>query len=308
VPEWLDHPGYVPSRDRLIVRFREKVPYFHHLRPVIFLCGGAGSKRRDAITAYIRHRFDDFFVFYAEEVWAKLGRAKGVNSLEMEHIVAELSDLVIIIVESGGTIAELGAFAGNPDLRKKLLPICDIAYKNDDSFINTGPLSWVDSESDFSPSVFCRFDLLLDAFAEVEERIERIPRRGRIAAETTVDVRQGAKRLLLLLSDIVGVIGPTTERQCRHFVDQIHGGTNRKRVKTLLGLGVSLGLFEAYEIDGEVFYFRALAAGNLEASQTARMFSLSSERARVLAAMQKIPASRSILDHIAQIRRLSRAS
>ena len=53
----------------------------------------------------------------------------------MEAKLAGLSDIVIIIVESPGTLAELGAFSLSDPLRKKLLPLLDKKYRTGQSFV-----------------------------------------------------------------------------------------------------------------------------------------------------------------------------
>src|SRR4029077_14833460 len=116
------------------------------------LCGAVNSPVRDRIAEYLRARTDTL-VFYADEVWARLARA-DLNALEMEDQLAGLADVVMIVVESPGTYCELGAFSLSPGLRKKLLPLIDARFKGSQSFINTGPVRWIDSESRYGPTIY----------------------------------------------------------------------------------------------------------------------------------------------------------
>ena len=62
------------------------------------------------------------------------------DSLTFEGILADISDEIIIIVESVGTFCELGAFSFSKDLVDKLYIINDEQHREDKSFINRGPI------------------------------------------------------------------------------------------------------------------------------------------------------------------------
>src|SRR5262245_41465696 len=106
---WLNHPRYVPVRDALISRLRAKIHLFRRTPPIVFLCGAHQSLRRDRIADYLR-RFTPALVFFADDVWLQIARTPDLNALQMESELAELADMVAIVVESPGTFTELGAF------------------------------------------------------------------------------------------------------------------------------------------------------------------------------------------------------
>lgn len=66
--------------------------------------------------------------------------SNGIDMLTFEELLAELSDSIIVIVESDGTKCELGAFTLNDRLCEKLIIINDEKYSNMNSFINHGPI------------------------------------------------------------------------------------------------------------------------------------------------------------------------
>lgn len=68
------------------------------------------------------------------------GDNERIDTLTFEELLAELSDEIIIIVESVGTICELGAFTVKEEYMKKLLVINDKNHREDKSFINEGPI------------------------------------------------------------------------------------------------------------------------------------------------------------------------
>lgn len=125
----------------------------------------------------------------------------------MESDLAALSDLIIIIVESPGTYAELGAFSHVSELRRKLLPIVDRHYRGANSFINTGPIRWIDQDSEFRPTIWTRHNQILESVKEIERRIERIPKPKPVKVS---DLARSRKHLLFFVCDVVGVVAPTT--------------------------------------------------------------------------------------------------
>jgi hypothetical protein len=181
-----------------------------------------------------------------------------MSALEMEAELAKLADIVIIVVESPGTFAELGAFSLSNELRLKLLPIVDSRYKGEESFVVTGPLRWIDQDSLFRPPVYVKLDTILDCVAEVEERLSRIPRPKSAKIQNLADSR---KHLLFFLCDLVAVTCPVTLPMLEFYVDKIitmAGGTPVE-ISTLVGLAESMGLLRSYkaEVNNEVHTFYA---------------------------------------------------
>jgi hypothetical protein len=172
--EWFDHPKYVMARERLIRTLTSPHYRFRSVGPVVFLCGGMGSERRDTLAVFLRKQLPELKLFYAEPVWEAIAEREKLGALAMESQLAELADLVIIIVESPGTFAELGAFSQSADLREKLLPIIDKRYESEKkSFIATGPVHWVDAESRFAPTIYAPFESILLGAEEILNRIAK---------------------------------------------------------------------------------------------------------------------------------------
>lgn len=165
--DWLRHPRYKPIRDDLVDRLRGDHFRFGRLPSVAFLCGARASRPREILRQFLEKR-DDIINFYAEDVWYQLAQRK-LSALKVEGELAKISDVVIVIVESPGTFAELGAFSFFQPLRKKLLPILDKKHKEANSFINTGPVRWVDRASLFKPTIYVNLRSILEASNGIEE-------------------------------------------------------------------------------------------------------------------------------------------
>ena len=122
--------------------------------PIVLLCGGrvpslnSESSVESENSISLRDSIyvtspppNDFEIFYPEEItdW----QIDGIfsNLIDFEKSLAGITSLVVIILESAGSIAELGAFSQLPELKNKLIVVVREEYvsgKNSNSFINLG--------------------------------------------------------------------------------------------------------------------------------------------------------------------------
>lgn len=121
-------------------------------KPIVLLCGGAVPEKvrpEDPEPPFksIRHRivkcFPDYEIFRPEEIdnWQADGVFK--NLMDFESDLASICSLIVVILESEGAIAELGAFSQLGDFKKKLVVIVSDEYADRDSFINLGILRYI---------------------------------------------------------------------------------------------------------------------------------------------------------------------
>jgi hypothetical protein len=271
---WLAHSRYVPIREGLISHLRRTKYRFRKLDPVIFLCGAAESKSRDAIRTYLAKHTPDLDVFYAEKVWAEIVSLGERDALQMEEDLAKLADLIIVIVESAGTLTELGAFSLSPSLRQKLLPIVDVTYQHDSSFITNGPLRWIDAESVFRPTIYTTLTMVLSSIDQIEERISRIPESRSIKIS---DLSTSPKHLLFFIYDLIAVIQPAS-----------------------LGLAVAMGLLRAITVTEGVHtdvYYAPVDADRIgKPFHHSRLLYLEGRRAEHASVLLAIPEAKAVLD------------
>lgn len=285
--DWLHHPPFARQRVKTIELLRHDEYDFRKIKKVVFLCGGFRSARRDALNQYLKRFADDTVVFFAEAVWAVIANASpATNALLVEERLAELADIVIVIVESPGTFAEVGAFAISSCLRAKLLPILDASHKTEDSFLVTGPIRWVDADSQFAPTIWTDFDQLLVAGMEIESRLDRIPRTRPIRMKQA-QLITSPKHLLFFVCDIVAVFGPCPVAHITDTVAQILNlDTPTVDINFYVALGKAMGLLGSFNLDGSELFFRLLRDGRLPSFQRKRHIDLATLRSEVLSAMQ----------------------
>lgn len=109
----------------------------------VFLCGKDinaenGGNRKIVIEFYKKVRKDIICVL-SEEL-CKIFKIDMVDLLSFEEILAELSDSIILFLESYGTACELGAFTMRENILNKLLVFNGQEYFGKATFINDGPI------------------------------------------------------------------------------------------------------------------------------------------------------------------------
>ena len=111
----------------------------------VFLCGKAygdgeyDETNRGITHKYLRHKSEDIFIVLSEKLWED-SFDSNIDLLTFEEFLAEVSDSIILFVESPGSFCELGAFAYAEKLfSDKLIIVIDEKYRGDKSFIITGP-------------------------------------------------------------------------------------------------------------------------------------------------------------------------
>lgn len=74
--------------------------------------------------------------------------------ISFEEDVARIAAVVLVIAESPGSLAEMGAFSSNDTIRKNLRIIVQEKYSSDESFIRYGPVQRIKRDGDGFVGVF----------------------------------------------------------------------------------------------------------------------------------------------------------
>ena len=116
--------------------------------PIVLLCGGKVSEKShpddEEVVASLRQKLSKtetaFEFFRPEEItdWHSDGVYK--NLIDFEKDLAGICSLVLIVLESAGAIAELGAFSQIEDMKQKMMVISSSEIKEKNSFIELGVL------------------------------------------------------------------------------------------------------------------------------------------------------------------------
>lgn len=302
---WFKHPKYLVARSNFCSEFTAwKLTYLHYSLPkVIFICGGNEEHcpNRSIIEEYFQKHLPKILTFRAEDAWKIISQDQNVNALSLEEWLADFSDVVVILVESFGTVAELGAFSLSNTLRKKLLPILDTSHSRDDSFINTGPIRWVDKDSKFSPSIHTNFQAILTCIPEVEERINRRTIEAIYASRRFGSYNFSNKVMLFFLVYLVAAMGPISIKEVVGITNDIIKYKDKKVINFILSVGVALNIFSVITINKNE-YFSCIDYKKLFRDSSTKIFlnNIQTSRARSLSSLSTIQQFRNTLEKVSQ--------
>ena len=148
------------TKNDCLAEFQSQIA-FDHLRltdypNIILLCGGevkSGSRPKS-----LRHKLLDEIavkrpdlrtrISLAEEVFDQFDHTSYSNLLSFEKDLANFCSLTIVIAESAGSIAELGAFSVLQNVSEKIVVIIEHNHYNQKSFIRRGPVEFIKSVDD----------------------------------------------------------------------------------------------------------------------------------------------------------------
>lgn len=122
----------------------------HHGNIDLFLCGAASTRTKISYRDSIRKKLEkdtNLSILYPEDMFMEMLNRKKYDLLTLEKFLANNSDLIIIVCESPGSFAELGAFVNNNETLKKVVVLLQTRYKNAKSFIRQGPVEYVKKEN-----------------------------------------------------------------------------------------------------------------------------------------------------------------
>lgn len=125
--------------------------WFPPMKNLMFLCGAAShNSARYALKNYFDGRLDlNFQILLAEDFFTVLDE-EYTDLLTLENYLADYSDCILIILESPGAIAELGAFSNGKDkFLEKILILNKNRYLLENSFINKGPVEKINRKTKF---------------------------------------------------------------------------------------------------------------------------------------------------------------
>ncbi|WP_197710769.1 MULTISPECIES: retron St85 family effector protein [Serratia] len=152
-------------------------------KKIIFLCGKDKSDKNS-----YRHKISlllekekNYQLAYPEDLFEDLLEGQAGNSLlALEEQLAEAVDLIILIPESPGSFAELGAFSMRKELASKMLILRQGKYKSDKSFINHGPIRLVKTAKGHVQDIPSNFDVSSSIYsAPITRQIRKMIPSGR---------------------------------------------------------------------------------------------------------------------------------
>ena len=184
------------------------------------------------------------------------------NLVIFERHLAALADVVVIFVESAGSIAELGAFSHVDDLRTKILAFVQNSHYDDKrSYIKLGPLAYLEDLDNQSvnafPWEFSKRSSTLRVSSirpDIPSIIENIVNRAerRHAEESFKSDRLDHR--LLLTYDLICLMFALTAHEIRNFLLKLGIECEKKEVQQFLFILERLGFIIGQKYSNPYYY------------------------------------------------------
>lgn len=182
----------------------------------------------------------------------------GYSSLsEFENDIAALSAVIVVIVESAGSIAELGLFFANEHLRKKMIVVVHSGHHREESFIKFGLLDPLETASANSVLVYdlntekveeIKEDEVIDLLEEVCNISEKLDGSAQFS---TLD--HGHK--LFLMFQIIDLFSILTSAEIEKYFGQIGIKLEKRELRAGLYILEKFQLLRCQKKSSQTFYF-----------------------------------------------------
>ncbi len=255
---------------------------------VIFLCGGqfadadtTPTSARDFFYRRIQETETELFerIFLAEKIntwFSDLVRARYIpeDLLTFEKHLSGLASFICLIVESPGSIAELGAFTSINQISEKLMVVISHDHEAQDSFISLGPISLLKEKFPKRDRVFVyplkqvwdqdtetfrqTLDILEDIWGDFIQDLKKFDQENpkKVKFKKKMD-----GHVSLLIGDLVGLFSALRLREIKTILKSIEIDLEEPKLKGHLLILEKLQLVKKYRYRS-VDYYVAIKENN----------------------------------------------
>lgn len=274
----------------------------------IFLCGGPADIRsacpvslRDAVYRELAKSDADERRIRMAEHYKDWAHDSIYHDLVLfERHLAELSSVIVLVLESPGAIAELGLFSAIDGFRDKLLVFVDSAYYKSLSFIKLGPIDFLEKTHKNSAEVHrwlqesgnkLTFDSKLaeDLQGEIAEAIRKRLSRGTVEHQFS---RHQWLHCALLICDLLDLLSALTLREIRGLLSDLGVSKSELEVKQVLYLLERVQLIAMEPKGDQRFYVAITGHQYLRLHSVEGLFDQDRFRSDVLADYQQADKKR----------------
>lgn len=238
----------------------------------IFFCGGSSSEDpKDPVS--LRH-----YLLNEKKIESRLNAkvilAEAANQLyrdssytdliTYEEDIAKISRLILLIAESAGSLAELGAFSSSGQIKKKLSVLMQQKYFDAESFVRFGPIERLQQEAETKVAFFpwrtngkgrivksSIRDHVSEIVRFINERIAEVPKTFQFGLDSNKDVRDFAMVLWL-----AGVAQAITADRISDYAEKLGHPITRARVLDCFYCMKLAGWMERFPYSGSTYLIR----------------------------------------------------
>lgn len=178
--------------------------------------------------------------------------------LVFEDEIANISSLVIIFLESPGSLVELGMFCNKPSFYKKLLIVApQDKIHGEDSFIYLGPLENIRKKEPSSVVIYpwpdqnssgYESEHLVDLCELIEKKIRKSDKSEKFSHENS-------GHIALLISDIVTLSYPILVGEIELCLEALNLTINSTVISRHIYLLTKLNIIGSYQYSGHKYYY-----------------------------------------------------
>lgn len=244
---------------------------------IIFLCGGKmGPEEGDSLSArdffyrQIKEKHSDIFdrIFLAEDInnwfFDMLREEYTPDLLSFEKTLSGLASAICLIVESPGSIAELGAFSALEEISDRLMVVVRGEHNSNDSFIALGPITYLKRLKPERDRVFVYPWGLTEDKNPIPDKnhLSKICKDfindlRRFETENPKDVRFDSEiegHITLLIGDLVDRFSALRIRELVQLLEGLGLKSEEKSIKHYLLILEKIGFVRRYEYRGSKYY------------------------------------------------------
>ncbi len=235
--------------------------------PSVFVCGGLVDIRTpytcsvrelffESITQLGHEELHDYCI-RAETFIDYKDNGKYRNLSEFENDLAHFASLLIIFLESAGSIVELGLFCNGEGLREKLLVFVNQDHYEKDSFIKHGPLESLKQENESSVLVYpwdmqnpgeMSKKVIAFIFQDILETISKLPKYEKF-------VINNPGHQALLIYECIRLYRALRLTEIQKLIGSLGISLNDRRIKNLIYLLNMSRLVDVKSLGKDTFYF-----------------------------------------------------
>jgi hypothetical protein len=198
-------------------------------------------------------------IFRPEEitVWQHDGIYK--NLMHFEADLASICSLVVVILESAGSLVELGAFSQLEDLSKKLIVIKSSKFEDDPSFINLGILRYISETHDTSVKSYpwdienpetIVTEVIDDVISDIKEELSKL-------GGSQVLKPAQSTHVIALICEIVRLFTALKEGEIFDYLVIFGVEITKEQLKSKLFLLEQFRLIKKEKYSDSIFYMRS---------------------------------------------------
>lgn len=244
----------------------------------IFICGGSTPNDLSKRPLHsLRHHLIDRIQKTKISLGAPLFVAESFNTclelgtyddlITFERHLAGLANVIPIILESAGAIAEFGAFSQEPTLKAKLLVFRASKFAGDKSFINFGLMRFMDGDgdrvirtypwteidpTDSGPAESANSDIIQNIIEDIRKRVAENYK------QTFMFRPDDHGHRMVLIEDLIKLMIGLRRDEIVLYLQKVGINVDKRTIKQYLFLLCNIGIIEPVDYGARYFFSRRM--------------------------------------------------